>query len=269
MRVLVTGGGGFLATAVGRALVGAGHEVDDPPHRRLDVTDSAAVHDRLAGVDGVVHTAYRAVNAATVRDAALVNVDGAGALAGAAGRAGIRLVHVSSDVVFSGDGRWRTELDPPDPVEGFAYGEQKAAAEALVRSLAPSACVVRTSLLWDDHGGGSLAAMVLESATASSTTRHFVDEHRCPVHVDDVAAGILALLADDDPPPVLHLVGTQRADRFRIATALAPTLGIDPASLRSARAESNPGPRPRDLRLDCSLARQRYRWSPRSLPTVD
>jgi dTDP-4-dehydrorhamnose reductase len=264
--VLITGGGGFLATAVGRALVAVGHEVDDPPRRQLDVTDAGAVNDRVSRVDAVVHTAYRAVSAATVQAAALVNVDGAGVLARAAGRVGTRLVHVSSDVVFSGDGRWRTELDPPDPVEGFAYGEQKAAAEALVRSLAPAACVVRTSLLWDDRGGGSLAAMVRESATAASPTRHFLDEHRCPVHVDDVATGILALLADDDPPPVLHLAGTQRVDRFRIATALAPTLGIDPASLRSARAGSHPGPRPRDLLLRTTLARERYSWSSRPLP---
>jgi dTDP-4-dehydrorhamnose reductase len=110
--------------------------------------------------------------------------------------------------------------------------------------------------------------MVRESARAASPMRHFLDEHRCPVHVEDVAAGILALLADDDPPPVLHLAGTERVDRYQLARALAPSLGIDPSSLSSASAGSHPGPRPRDLLLDVRLARRRYRWSPRPLPPV-
>jgi dTDP-4-dehydrorhamnose reductase len=266
MRVLVTGGAGFLAGALARALAEAGHSVRSPTHQELDVTDRAAVQSGLLQVDAVVHTAYRPVSTAGVQAAWRVNVAGARTVAEAASRRGIRLVHLSSDVVFPGDGTWATEDDPPAPVTGFAYGEQKAAAESSVRAEAPTASVVRTSLLWDDEGGGSLAAMVQESADPDSRTRHFLDELRCPVHVEDVAGGIVRLLEDADPPPVLHLAGAEVVDRHLLAQSLAPSLGIAPAALRSARADSHPGPRPRDLRLDCRLARQRYRWSPRPLP---
>lgn len=267
--MLVTGGAGFLAGALARALAEAGHSVRAPTHRELDVTDHRAVRCGLVEVDAVVHTAYRPVSAANVQEAWQVNVAGAAAVATAAAGRGIRLVHLSSDAVFPGDGRWCTEDDPPAPVTGFAYGEQKAAAESLVRTEAPRASVVRTSLLWDDEGGGSLAAMVRESADPRSPTRHYLDELRCPVHVEDVAGGIVRLLEDPDPPPVLHLVGVEAVDRHQLARSLAPSLGIDPAALRSARADSHAAPRPRDLRLDCGLARRRYRWAPRSLPSVD
>jgi dTDP-4-dehydrorhamnose reductase len=266
--VLVTGGAGFLAGALERALADAGHSVSAPTHRELDVTDVRALRQALAAHDAVAHTAYRPVSAAAVEEAWRVNVAGAGVVATAAARLGVRLVHLSSDVVFPGDGQWCTEDDPPAPVTGFAYGEQKAAAESLVRAEAPTASVVRTSLLWNDKGGGSVAAMVRESADPRSRTRHFIDELRCPVHVEDVASGIVLLLEDTDPPPVLHLVGAEFVSRHQLARSLAPSLGIDPAALRAAPADSHPGPRPRDLRLDCSLARQLYRWSPRSLPTA-
>jgi dTDP-4-dehydrorhamnose reductase len=268
VRVVVTGGAGFLAGRLSEALVAAGNECIAPAHPDLDVTDADAVLGALEGFDAVVHTAYRPVRVDSVVQARLVNVHGAGVVAAASARLGLRMVHISSDVVFPGDGRTRSEEDPPSPLRGFAYGEQKAEAEESVRANAPDATVVRTSLMWDHRGRGSLSAMVRGSAVPGSPMRHFVDEYRCPVHVDDVAAGIVRILEDPEPPPVVHLVGPERVDRHRIALRLAIALEVDPAALSAAEATSHPGTRPRDLMLSCALARDRYGWVPRPLPPM-
>ena len=77
----------------------------------------------MEGVDAVIHTAYRQGEGEWE-----VNVEGSAAVAEAA--RGLRLVHLSSDIVFDGTrGRYREE-DAPAPVN--AYGRSKAEAERLV-----------------------------------------------------------------------------------------------------------------------------------------
>ena len=108
------------------------------------------------------------------------------------------------------------------------------------------------------------------SVRPGSGVRHFVDEFRCPAQVHGVAAGIMAAgimaaVEEDEAPPVLHLGGPDRLDRYSIAVALTPGSGVDPAALRSGRSSDHPGERPCDLVFDSSLARHLYGWAPRSL----
>src|SRR5690348_6391822 len=107
MRVLVTGAGGLLGSAIvdefrsGAVLQPAGH-------RDLDVTDERAVHAFVARVrpDVVINcAAYNDVDAAEDRaDTALaVNAFGVLGLARAAGACGATFVHYSTDFVFDGE----------------------------------------------------------------------------------------------------------------------------------------------------------------------
>lgn len=280
MRLLVTGGTGLLGTAFIAAAVSAGHDVvaarhnSPPPMERprpsgwvmLDVADPLSVKGALHGADAVVHTAYRHGG----EGAETVNVTGAAVVAKAAEIAGIPLVHISSDAVFSGkpprDVGYR-EDDPVEPVEGFEYARQKASAERLVRAAHPTATIARTTLLYDCEGGSSLERMVISSAHPGSDTAHFTDEFRCPVHVDDLAVALVELagLGIDSRPSLIHLGGPDRMSRADIARALAPHLGIDPDAVRTGSADDVPGDRPADLNFDSSLAENLLGFSPRSI----
>ena len=77
--------------------------------------------------------------------------DGAAHVAVATSALGIRLVHVSSDAVFSGREINYDESALPDPV--YRYGAAKAAAETAVAAIDPSAAIVRTSLILGDGRG--------------------------------------------------------------------------------------------------------------------
>lgn len=231
----------------------------------LEVTDPRAVQSALAGVDAVVHTAYRRGG-----NAEKVNVTGAAVVAKTADIAGVPMVHVSSDVVFPGkpprDSGY-CERDPIEPVEGYEYGRQKASAERLVRAAHPTAVIARTTLLYDCEGGSSLERMIISSAHPGSETYHFTDEYRCPAHVADVAAALVEILelGESSRPPVLHLGGPARMSRAQIATALAPKLGIDPGSIRTGPSSDLPGDRPADLDFDSSLAADLLGYSPRHI----
>jgi dTDP-4-dehydrorhamnose reductase len=265
--LFVTGLAGLLGGEVARQALAAGWEVrgtvlqrpcdvDGVEAERVDVRDAGAVRDAIAAArpDAVVHTAYRQGGP----DARATIVAGSAAVAAAARAVGARLVHLSTDVVFSGRlGRPLTEDDAPDALQH--YGRAKAAAEQTVAAADPGAVLVRTSLI---HGGpepGPQERLALEPFAT-----FYTDELRCPVHVGDLAAAVLELAALDVAGP-LHVAGADGVDRLAFARALAAAAGRDPAELRGAPG----GPeRPKDCRLDSTRARALLRTPLRGLDAV-
>lgn len=253
MRLFVTGLAGYLGQALAGGAGGAGIEVSGtvrtrpapagPRSFRVDVRDERAVADAIAAVapDALVHAAY-------VRDGAeawSVNVDGSAAVARAAAAAGVRLVHMSSDVVFAGDlDRPLRENDPLAPVN--AYGESKVAAEAAVLAACPEAVLVRTSLI---YGGAEPSTYELSALEPAQT--FYDDEVRCPVVAGDLAAALLELAALPGISGPLHVAGADAVSRLEFARLIAAARGGDPLAVRG-------GPRPPgragDLRLDCARA---------------
>jgi len=186
----------------------------------------------VEGVDAVIHTAYRQGG----DDEWSTNVDGSAAVAAAA--RDVRLIHVSSDVVFDGTRGRYVEEDAPAPVN--SYGRSKAGAERRVRELHPRATIVRTSLIYGGAEPGPQERLAREG------TRFFVDEIRSPVHVADLADALLELIPLDVPGP-LHVAGADDVSRYDFALLLGAQ-GIEAAhttpdrcpnvSLDSSRAQA-------------------------------
>lgn len=240
-RLLVTGGCGYLGRELVRRAPGRGWAVratwwerepnGEAEWLRADVRDPGQMRQAVAGVDAVIHTAYRQDS-----DDWTVNAVGSGVVAAAA--RGVRLVHLSSDIVFDGSrGRYREE-DELAPVN--SYGRSKAEAERRVAEAHPEATIVRTSLI---YGGAEPGP---QERLAAQGTRFFVDEIRSPVHAGDLADALLELLALEQPGP-LHLAGADDLSRFDFAVLL----GADPARLE--RAHTTPDRAP-DVSLDSSRA---------------
>lgn len=234
MRIFVTGLGGYL----GRAIAALEPELTGITGRAVaDVRDAAAVAAALdsAQPDAVIHTAYLQDGP----EARSINVDGSATVANAARERGLRLVHVSTDVVFSGKlARPIREDDPLDPVT--EYGHTKADAELAVRAEHPDAVIVRTSLIY----GGAEPSNHERTAIDPGKT-FYQDEIRCPVAAPDLAAALLELAARPDITGPLHVAGADAVSRLEFARLIAGD---------QVRGAPRPPGRPGDLRLDCSSA---------------
>lgn len=258
VRMLVTGGRGFVAGEVATVAGAAGWTVDAPGRQDLDITDAGAVRAALQRFrpDVVVHTGYRE------RDPGLreVTVGGTASVAAACAPVGARMVHLSSDMVFDGRAEPWTEVDARCPIT--AYGRAKADAETAVEDAVAgsglSACIVRTSLVLAGPGRepGRHERAVLDVLDGRADMVFFTDEIRRPVLVRDLAEAIVGVSAMRSPPQIVHVAGSSESSRIELARTVAAWHERDPSSLRSAPTASVQlaEPRPGRVVLDIALA---------------
>jgi dTDP-4-dehydrorhamnose reductase len=247
VRLLVTGGAGYLGAEVCAQAVSRGWEVLAtqfqalPPQGRavrLDVRDADAAQRVFLrhGPDVIVHTAYVQEDGPTI-------VQGSAAVATAAHRSGARLVHLSTDLVFDGEqGAPYGEDAEPRPVS--AYGAAKLEAEAVVARIDPGAVLVRTSLLYGKPGPQEALAL-------RDGVELFTDEIRCPTDVSELAAALLELAGLDASGP-LHLAAPEAVSRYELGRLLRARHGGDPDGIRGVPAPRQG--RPRNVALDSSRA---------------
>ncbi len=255
----MVGGSGFLGLRITRQARRAGHRViatchaSAPPAvdadwRSLDIRrrDDVTALARRARPDAVINAAYRKSDWA-------VTADGGAHVALAAAAAGARLVHVSSDAVFSGAAPSYDETSPPDPVT--PYGAAKAAAETAVKGIAPGAVIARTSLIIGD-GDSVHECFVHAMAAGTAPGVLYTDEVRCPVHVGDLAAALLELAAGPHAG-TCHVVGADAVSRHELGLLIAARDGLDPAMLPGAPRPATGPPRPLAVRLDSTSTQAR------------
>ncbi|WP_066375260.1 sugar nucleotide-binding protein [Herbidospora mongoliensis] len=255
MRILVVGGSGFLGGELVRQAAAGGHVVaatylSNPgpaalaEWRPLDLRDRTAVSDLIGdvGPDVVVNAAYRQSDWQTTAT---------GAAHVAAASTGRRLVHVSSDAIFSGAAVTYAEDQVPDPV--YAYGAAKAAAETAVQAIDPGAVIARTSLIIGD--GGSPHERLVHSLAGGAPGILFTDAVRCVVSVRDLAAALLEL-ADSDRAGIHHVAGADAVSRHELGCLIAQRDGLDPARLTPGLCADVGFTGPRDVRLDCTLTQR-------------
>jgi dTDP-4-dehydrorhamnose reductase len=260
--LLVTGASGYLGRTVARQAVAAGWQVvgtfrrapqplEQVDWRRLDVRDRVAVRDLTAALRpaAIVHAAVIEPN-----DWA-TNADGAAHVALAARDCSARLVHVSSDAIFNGASGLYDEDAAPEPIT--PYGAAKAAAETAVRAIDPDALLVRTSLIIGDEPYKHVQ-MVLDMLSGKNPGALFVDEIRCPIAVEDLAAALLELIGLE-ACGVLNVAGADALSRYELGRLIARRWNHDPDRLRAMRTAESGMRRPTDVRLDIRRAQQLLR----------
>ena len=183
-----------------------------------------------------------------------VNVDGVNSLLKAIGDNPVRLVHLSIDLVFSGDrdGGY-TEQDLTDPVT--VYGATMVEGEQLVMDRRPDACVLRISLPMGISFNGHAGAIdwIQSRFQANKPATLYFDEIRTPTYTDCLNRLFHQLLVND-LGGLYHAGGPRRLSLYQIAQLVNRVGGYNPDLLHGCpRIEAGPiPPRAGNVAMDSS-----------------
>lgn len=190
MKILVTGANGQLGTDVMRQLSHCGLEAKGVDLPQFDIANAAIVHQTVLEYwpDAVIHcAAYTQVDKAE-QDAVrcyAVNVDGTSVLARTCAEIQAKLLYVSTDYVFGGDGTspYQTE-DAKHPVN--TYGETKLLGEQEVQQHCRRHFIVRTSWLFGQYGN-NFVKTILRKANGEEALSVVADQVGSPTYTADLA----------------------------------------------------------------------------------
>jgi dTDP-4-dehydrorhamnose reductase len=167
----------------------------------------------------------------------------------------IRLVHVSTDMVFDGENAPYEDDASPAPLTPYAAA--KAFVEGLLMSAMPDeVLIVRPSLMYGFDPIDKQTGWLVEGIREAKPVTLFTDEIRCPIWVDTAARALLELAASKHTGR-LNLGGPP-LNRWEFGMTMLACLEIDPGPMvvQSTVAESGLI-RPRDLTLNTAKAE---RW---------
>jgi dTDP-4-dehydrorhamnose reductase len=154
-----------------------------------------------------------------------------------------RVVHLSSDLVYSGSGPGNyVETDPVDPVT--VYGKTMAEGEQALAAVVPSAAVLRISLpmgpSFNRHAGA--IDWIQSRFRAGRPATLYFDEVRSCTYVDDLNRVFAHFLAGRQGG-LYHAGGPRPMTLYRIAQVINRVGGYDPHLLRGIpRREAGPIP---------------------------
>lgn len=167
----------------------------------LDITDPQSVGKAIKDnqVDYVLNcAAYTAVDKAEDDEELCrrLNSYAVGVLGKAAYEAGAKMIHVSTDYVFSGTSCLPyKETDETRPVS--AYGRTKLAGEQILQEVCPDAVIIRTAWLYSEFGS-NFVKTVLRLGKERDELRFVFDQIGTPTYAGDLAAAVMAVVTADE-----------------------------------------------------------------------
>lgn len=221
MKILVTGAYGQLGYDVVRELNLRGQEVvatdlvlateqfGGAPYLQLDITDAEAVSKAVGEFrpDAVIHcAAWTAVDAAEEPEnrekVFAVNAEGTRNLALACKAVGCKMLYISTDYVFDGQGTepWQPDCEAYAPLN--IYGQSKLAGELAVKELLDRYLIVRIAWVFGKSGKNFVRTMLRVGKT-HDTVRVVTDQIGTPTYTPDLAR-LLADMIQTDRYGVYH-----------------------------------------------------------------
>jgi dTDP-4-dehydrorhamnose reductase len=245
MKWAVLGHAGMLGQDFMSAL--AARDVTGFDRAEFEITDVDSVRSVLADFDVVINcAAWTAVDAAEEKEPAALSINGDGPknVAIVCKEIGAKLVHISTDYVFSGDA---TSPYAEDALVGpkSAYGRTKLAGEIAIRETLPlDHYIVRTAWLYGEHGPNFIKTM-LNLEKVKETISVVDDQIGQPTWTKDLVSQIIAMVDTDVPAGTYHGTSSGQTSWFGLTQRIYELIGADPKRVLPTTTDAFPRPAPR------------------------
>jgi dTDP-4-dehydrorhamnose reductase len=247
-KILITGGTGLLALNWAQT-VRERHDVVLALHRRevalngvatrrVDLTSEDAVLRVIDEIqpDWIVHTAGLTSVETCEQDPALAtqaNVIMPTNIAKACARRGVKLIHISTDHLFSQTQPLVDESHPVSPVN--TYGRTKAEAEVRVLEACAEALVARTNFYgWGPSYRKSFSDAILTALQERRPYTLFQDVFYNPILCEALAVTVHEMV-ERGASGIYHVIADERLSKYDFGLRLARHFDLDAASLCAGR----------------------------------
>ena len=213
MKVFVTGVGGQLGYDVMNELLKRGHtaigsDIQESSrfqnYKRLDITDIELVDKVIseANPDAVIHcAAWTAVDDAEDEDKRLIvkkiNVDGTQNIANVCKNLGIKMMYISTDYVFNGEGDEPWDPDCKEYAPQNYYGETKLGGELAVSNTLNQFFIVRIAWVFGQNGKNFIRTMLNLADKGYKELRVVDDQIGTPTYTYDLARLLVDMIETD------------------------------------------------------------------------
>jgi len=262
-RILIAGASGGLGNTLYQALhkryevLGTCFQHTMPHFQTLDLRDFEATNKLLADFqpDLLINTvAWTDVDGCErdLRQAFGLNLETALSIRLAVAAQNCKLIHISTNDLFSGLQSLSNEEDRPQPVN--VYARTKYMAEQLFADL-PNALILRfTFLSWWTSGKTSFSRWLVQSLQQGQTIKLFKDQYNAPLYVGTLVEWLEQLWHLQG---VYHL-GSERRSRLDTGLALAQALNLNTDLIEAVSVHDSHlyAPRPLDVSLSSEKLKQ-------------
>ena len=267
MKILITGANGFLGHYIVQQLVKKKYEViatgkgdcrlpfkdvEGFQYQTMDFTDPFEVHDVFEKYkpEVVIHAgAMSKPDDCELQQwqAYVTNVEGTVTMLINAEEQKSFFVFVSTDFIFDGERGMYKEEDKAAPVN--FYGKTKMEAEDAVKEYEYDWAIVRTVLVYGKPlaGRSNILSIVKEKLEKGEEYRVVDDQIRTPTYVEDLAAGIIAII-EKKAKGIYHLSGSDVLTPYEMACKAVDYLGLNKSLIKKVTAADFAQPAKRPLK---------------------
>ena len=247
MSWLITGGSGQLGIAISQELDKLGIAFDAWSSKDLDITQRSSTSEAIEKLSPTVIincAAWTDVDGAESHeiDASRANSYGPEILALAAKLSNSKLVHISTDYVFSGESQSPWQIaDAINPQS--AYGRTKAQGESRVLAIHPqNSFVVRTAWLYSPWGKNFAKTMTELAIKGEGEVRVVNDQVGQPTSASDLAKQLVELGLSTSRAGVYHGTNSGQATWFEFAQEIFKLAGADVGRVTPVSSSEYPRP---------------------------
>lgn len=241
MKIFITGGKGQLGSEINNMLMRKQSELGsiNDIYRNCDIINVDIDDLDITNLKEVQKYLYIEKPDIVINSAAYTNVDGCEEncelafkvnalgprnLAIACEKINAKLIHISTDYVFPGNGTEPyKEYDTPRPIS--VYGKTKLLGEEYVKSFCSKYFIVRTAWLYG-YNGKNFVKTILKSAKEKGYLEVVKDQRGNPTNAEDLAYHILKLALNEEYG-IYHCTGTGECSWYDFASKIVEYSGIN------------------------------------------